>query len=546
MRTIKQFDQEDYVFLLKGVIDSRLLFTTKESIADHIGIKTLKKQAVRKAIPVKFMQKSVFEGLSDEVAYMCDNQIDLATFIHRYEEASKFYHQRIKNLSYFKDGPDGSYNPHLFDLLDMIYVRNEIEDGLGTKEKKCIEDMYDEENDTLKVDAVLIIMLILKVLPTYNEGGDFGSSDENGTSQCDKTIEKDFETMCRFLKEYSKHQEFDFICSLDVLERVTIEAPKVKEETPDHDNIPVMNRVSLYWYTATVLNDIDIYTHSDKCGKRSEEYQQTQLFPDISGFWCKDESGNSFSYWKIKQMNYGYQVELCERKSGRIEYDTAELYLYDYTSNFYDNNAISQQKEDGKFRTQLYKGVLCLSRFAIPYFDDSAPFDTKNINNFICYVDFNEKGQPVRMEIFPVTQNGYLKRSILYPVPEESQLAQIDKKGERINTGFQYKARRSLVAITQEYLYLGRLTKEEICSDVEYLEDKKYDEFYKVPKVLNDTFWGFKMTSNINIVVASFEDGDRYYIAAPDSLDYYDITNLEETKEKYGVEIQLVNKIEQD
>lgn len=182
----------------------------------------------------------------------------------------------------------------------------------------------------------------------------------------------------------------------------------------------------------------------------------------------------------------------------------------------------------------------------IPYFDDSFPFDTKTINNFICYIDFNDKGQAVCMEIFPMTRNGNLRKCVLYPISEELQLAQVDKKVKRTNTGFQYKARRSLIAITQEYLCLGRLTKEEICSDEEYLEDKKYDEFYKVPKILNDTFWDFKMTSNISLAVASFEDGDRYYIAASDSLDYYDITDLEKTKEKYGVKIELVETIEQD
>lgn len=546
MRTIKQFDPKDYKSLLKGVIDSRLLFTTKESIANHIGIMSLKKQAVGKAIPSKFLQKSIFEALSDDVAYMCDNQIDLATFINRYKEASDFYHERIKNLSYFKNEPDGSFNQHLFDLLDMVYVRNAIDETLGKKERECIESIYDEENDALNVDVAIIIMLILKVLPTYNEGGDFGSSYENGTSQYEKTIEKDFDTMCRFLKKYSKHQEFDFICSLDVFERVVIEAQRVKEETPDCNNIPVMNRVTLYWYTATVLNDMDAYIHSDKCAKRSEENQQIQLFPDISGFWCKDKSGNLSSYWKIRQRNYGYEVEICERTSRGIEYDTAELYLYDYTSNFYDDNLISQRKNEERFRKQLYKGLLCLSSFVKPYFDESFPFDTKTINNFICYIDFNDKGQAVCMEIFPMARNGNLRKCVLYPISEEKQLAQIDKKVKRTNTGFQYKARRSLVAITQEYLYLGRLTKEEICSDEEYLDDKKYDEFYKVPKILNDTFWDFKMTSNISLAVASFEDGDRYYIAAPDSLDYYDITDLEKTKEKYGVQIQLVETIEQD
>lgn len=38
MRTIQEFDPTDYEFLLKSVIDSRLLFSTKKYIAEHIGL----------------------------------------------------------------------------------------------------------------------------------------------------------------------------------------------------------------------------------------------------------------------------------------------------------------------------------------------------------------------------------------------------------------------------------------------------------------------------------------------------------------------------
>lgn len=41
MRTIQEYDPTDYYFLLKSVIDSRLLFSTKKYIAEHIGYSSL-------------------------------------------------------------------------------------------------------------------------------------------------------------------------------------------------------------------------------------------------------------------------------------------------------------------------------------------------------------------------------------------------------------------------------------------------------------------------------------------------------------------------
>lgn len=85
MRTIQEFDPTDYEFLLKSVIDSRLLFTTKKYIAEHIGYSSLVSKSIKSIIKTPFELKSIFLGLSEEVKFMCDGDIDLETFIYDYK-----------------------------------------------------------------------------------------------------------------------------------------------------------------------------------------------------------------------------------------------------------------------------------------------------------------------------------------------------------------------------------------------------------------------------------------------------------------------------
>ena len=90
MRTIQEYDPTDYYFLLKSVIDSRLLFSTKKYIAEHIGYSSLTSKKISDIITRPFLAKSIFNGLSEEVNFMCDNSIDLEDFIYRYQQASDF------------------------------------------------------------------------------------------------------------------------------------------------------------------------------------------------------------------------------------------------------------------------------------------------------------------------------------------------------------------------------------------------------------------------------------------------------------------------
>lgn len=363
MRTIQEFDPTDYEFLLKSVIDSRLLFTTKKYIAEHIGYSSLVSKSIKSIIKTPFELKSIFQGLSEEVKFMCDGDIDLETLIYDYKKASDFYRHRM-NINYFKNDNKQIFNEHFFDLLDMIFVSNQVNKELPQKVKDIINDIYDEENDSLKIDIALILMMALKVLPTFNEGGDFRSSHENCTDDTKSSIEENFNTTVTFFKLYLQHLGYDYLIPLDLLERATIEAPNGKDEYDKYSAIPVLNRITLYWYITTILGQIDINEHSTKLKSATEAIRENQLFPSISGFWCEDKSGLCDKYWNIQETIWGYSINICNKKEKIIEYDTAELYLYDYDNNYFDNNIISQKKkEDTNFRRSLYNGIIMKSEF---------------------------------------------------------------------------------------------------------------------------------------------------------------------------------------
>lgn len=228
MRTIQEFDPTDYEFLLKSVIDSRLLFTTKKYIAEHIGYSSLVSKSIKSIIKTPFELKSIFQGLSEEVKFMCDGDIDLETLIYDYKKASDFYRHRM-NINYFKNDNKQIFNEHFFDLLDMIFVSNQVNKELPQKVKDIINDIYDEENDSLIIDIALILMMALKVLPTFNEGGDFRSSHENCTDDTKSSIEENFNTTVTFFKLYLQHLGYDYLIPLYLLEREQLSKPLMEK-----------------------------------------------------------------------------------------------------------------------------------------------------------------------------------------------------------------------------------------------------------------------------------------------------------------------------
>lgn len=535
MRTIKEYDPTDYYFLLKSVIDSRLLFSTKKYIAEHIGYSSLTSKPIKDIIIRPFLAKSIFEGLSKEVDFMCDNTINLEIFIQQYQQASNFFRSH-KSFKYFKNNKEDGSHKCLFDFLDMIYKDNCIHENLSNKEKKIMSDIYDEEEDVTKIDPSILLMLALEVYPTFNQGGDLSSIHEENTASLKKrSIEADFETMYNFFKNYIRHLEYDELIPLNILERTIIEAPKAKDSNEKYDAIPALNRITLYRHVSSILSQIDINEHPDKSRDATLSIRETQLFPNISGYWSLDKSGVSDSYWIIRQTIWGYTINMCQKKGDTIEYESAELYLYDYTDNYLDNNIITEKKNDENFRRWLYQGYIAKSKFIASRLDESITSDKSDLFTFVCYIDFKEEA-PISIEFFPFSSYESFRHCTYHAISPNSQIARLDKKLTKKNMGFEYYCRNCLVAITKEYIYIGCMSKEHICSKEDYIPDIHYDSFYKIPKTLNPSFYDYTINSFLGLAIAMLNDSERLYIAAIDSTDFYEVTTPDDMK-KYGIEI---------
>lgn len=87
------------------------------------------------------------------------------------------------------------------------------------------------------------------------------------------------------------------------------------------------------------------------------------------------------------------------------------------------------------------------------------------------------------------------------------------------------------------------MSKEQICSEDDYIPDIHYDSFYKILKTLNPSFYDYTTKSFLCLALAILNGNDHFYIAAIDSMNFYEVTTLEDM-EKYGIEI--VNQIGQE
>ena len=464
---------------------------------------------------------------------MCDNTINLEILILQYQQASNFFRSH-KSFKYFKNNKEDGSHKYLFDFLDMIYKDNCIHENLSDKEKKVMSDIYDEEEDAIIIDPSIILMLALEVFPTFNKGGDLSSRHEKNLDESKRSIEEDFKTMYKFLKGYIQHLEYDELIPLIILERTIIEALKVKDSNEKYDAIPALNRITLYWHVSSILSQIDINEHSDKSREATISVRETQLFPNISGYWSLDKSGVSDSYWIIRQTIWGYTINMCQKK-GDIEYESAELYLYDYTDNYLDNNIITEKKNNENFRRWLYQGYIGKSKFIASRLDESITSDKSDLFTFVCYIDFKEEA-PISIEFFPFSSYESFGHCTYHAISPNSQIARLDKKLTKKKMGFEYYCRNCLVAITREYIYIGCMSKEHICSKEDYIPDIHYDSFYKIPKTLNPSFYDYTINSILGLAIATLNSKEHLYIAAIDSTDFYEVTTPDDMK-KYGIEI---------
>ena len=80
------------------------------------------------------------------------------------------------------------------------------------------------------------------------------------------------------------------------------------------------------------------------------------------------------------------------------------------------------------------------------------------------------------------------------------------------------------------------MSKEQICSEDDYIPDIHYDCFYQIPKSLNISFYDYTINSFLGLLIAKLNSEEHLYIAAIDSMDFYEVTTTDDMKNS-GIEI---------
>ena len=85
------------------------------------------------------------------------------------------------------------------------------------------------------------------------------------------------------------------------------------------------------------------------------------------------------------------------------------------------------------------------------------------------------------------------------------------------------------------------MSKEQICSEDEYIPDIHYDSFYQIPKSLNISFYDYTINSFIGLAIATLNSKEHLYIAAIDSTDFYEVTTKDKEISRKKVESETIN-----
>ncbi len=130
-----------YKEYLQTIFNTRLLFNTRKELADYIGMPSLVNNSVEK-IKSPFQRKAIYSELAREYYELTEGQTSLDGIMGAYQRTSLFYAEHLaRNLKRHRGGT------FLFNFIDQCYAGDIDEDYL---------------------DAPMLLLYALHILPTYN------------------------------------------------------------------------------------------------------------------------------------------------------------------------------------------------------------------------------------------------------------------------------------------------------------------------------------------------------------------------------------------
>ena len=518
---IVDYDDNKYDDWLKIIVDSRLLFCTRKELGEHVGYASLASKSFKDLLGDNlFRKKAIFHELCDEVRILTDDLFDLEEEIECYKRASVFFKDKMQ-LKYFICEYDEERKKHTKALMEYVYGSHRLPEDIRPKVEKVFKMLYDEENDRIEsyYGIAYIILMVLNVLPPINDGRDI---------EIEK-LHADYMDILSFMEDFLQEQGMGDMVITDI----NMFKEKVKQMYALNEHL---NRLFIVFTVDSILIKYHIFMHNEIHNEVTKENMKDMRWPKIDGIWCTTPQGNTGDFWKIEEVSNAYFVYHFFVKAGhQLEYSKCEMYLYGYSGNLLDDKMIFENKKDEKFRKELYYG-----RIISPNYFKSL-LAGKSLDNTICqFICRIEHPSLSTMEYFSNNIVDWFPHKFkLYKLSEESKLYDIEAKWQKTEIESSGIFRDTIYAVTTTHLYVGIINDMENYSSEE-CDSTTYEEYYKVPKSLNDAFYDVNVNDAVGILEIEIDHAMKRYVAFPNFLNYYDVSTPEAMAEN---SIELVKSI---
>ena len=494
---MKDSQRTKYAELINVIANTCLLFCDRKSMSSHIDYDM---EANNASSMKEFRQRSTFCELSNEVSRWFDGEIDLATLLVDYQEASYIYSDFKRSYSIDLHSADVAEvkRQQIFNVINFLnpVVDTDSDISFLNEEKKSILYKIKEEKTTQCL--AVFILLMVGLIPSY-------SSKKGAASH----IIDDFHLLMDFLRKYGEQAPTTNLAkSSPILSG--FETWVRKNEESEIRRIDLINMTRIYLETS--------FGYSSALNTFLFNKQIDRIYPDLEGFWSNNETTGSH-FWRFEMIANGYLLYEYNLKNRNLESTKYECYIY------------GKDTDDASF-------FVCHPSMMRKIVEHA------NIDLLKEWVDAditkNKDGKIIKLSFHPsIRMNAPILPKILYRIEDIDSYTkilnsnQLNKTEKFSDDGYSFFL--NCYAITIDYLYVILEN-----NDIRRLNVNKgaSNLYLKVPKSLDPSL--DLLTLNDEWGICNFQNGDSYFFVV-NSMLYFKINTEEERKQ---FDIEVVDQIE--
>lgn len=494
---MKDSKRTNYAEMINVIANTCLLFCDRKSMSDHIDYDMEANNASSMKV---FRQRSTFCELSSEVSRWYDGEIDLATLLVDYQEASYICSDFKRSYSIDLHSADVAEvkRQRIFNVINFFnpVVDTDYDISFLNEDKKLILNKIKEEKTT-QFQAIFILILV-GLIPSY-------SSKKGAASY----IIDDFRLLMDFLRKYGEQAPTtDFVKKSPILSR--FETWVKENEKSEIRRIDIINMTRIYLETN--------FGYSSALNTFLFNKQIDRIYPDLDGFWSDNKTTGSH-FWRFEMIANGYLLYEYNLKNRNLEFTKYECYIF------------GKDTDDASFyvcHPSMMRKIV--EHDNIDLFQEWVDGDvTKNKNGTIIKLSFHptiRMSTPILPKaLYRVENTDFYNKTL-----DDNKLSKINLFNED-----GYSLFHNCYAITIDYLYVI-LDKNDI--RMLNLPDMPSARYLKIPKSINSCL--DMLTLHDEWGICNFNNGDCYFVVVYSMLRFK--INTEEERKQFGFEI--VDRIE--